>query len=138
MDLTERISQESLATRLSVGCVIVKKKNIISFGWNGTISGWPSNEPEEEIIVNENGIFKTKIITKPETIHAESNSIAKLAREGHSAKGDSLFCNYLPCQNCASLIVNCGIKAVYYKHLYRDISSIEFFKTCNVKIIQVL
>ena len=137
MSLCERISQESLATRLKVGSVIVKKNNIISVGWNGTISGWPSNEPEENFLVNENGIFKVVTRTKNSVVHSEENSIMKLAKYGHSAKNSSLFCTHLPCQNCARLIVNCGIKAVYYKHLYRDNSSIEFFKTCGVKIIQV-
>lgn len=138
MDLAERIAEESLATRLKVGSIIVKKKNIISFGWNGTIAGWPSNDPEYQEITQNNGIIKVITLTRPETVHAESNSIAKLAREGHSAKGASLFCNFLPCQNCASLIVNCGIKAVYYKNLYRDTSSIEFFNTCGTKLIRVL
>lgn len=94
MDLAQRISENSSATRLRVGSVIVKKNNIISVGWNGTISGWPSNNPETQEIIQNNGIFKVVTRTKPETIHAEMNSIVKLAKYGHSANGSSLFCTH--------------------------------------------
>lgn len=138
MDLAQRISENSLATRLKVGSVIVKKGNIISFGWNGTISGWPSNSPEFQEVINDGGIFKVVTRTKPETIHAEINSIMKLAKYGHSANGSSLFCTTAPCLDCSKLIVGVGIKKVYYKTLYRSQDGLEFLKTCNVKIIQVL
>lgn len=137
MDLAERISQESLATRLSVGCVIVKKNNIISFGWNGTISGWPSNETEYDDIINQNGVFKVVTRTKPETVHAEINSIMKLAKGNISAKGAVLFCSHSPCLECSKLIAGVKIKAVYYRHLYRNNDGLEFLKTCGVKTIQV-
>ena len=138
MDLTERISQETLATRLSVGCVIVKKKNIISFGWNGTISGWHSNSPEFQEVINDGGIFKVVTRTKPETIHAEMNSIVKLAKYGHSANGSSLFCTHAACIDCAKLIAGVGIKKVYYRHLYRNEDGLEFLKTFGVKTNQVI
>lgn len=137
MDLTQRISENSLATRLKVGSVIVKKNNIISVGWNGTISGWPSNNPETQEIIQNNGIFKVVTRTKPETIHAEMNSIVKLAKYGHSANGSSLFCTHAACIDCAKLIAGVGIKKVYYRHLYRNDDGLEFLKTCGVKTIQV-
>ena len=137
MDLAQRISENSLATRLRVGSVIVKKNNIISVGWNGTISGWPSNNPETQEIIQNNGIFKVVTRTKPETIHAEMNSIVKLAKYGHSANGSSLFCTHAACIDCAKLIAGVGIKKVYYRHLYRNDDGLEFLKTCGVKTIQV-
>lgn len=138
MDLAQRISENSLATRLKVGSVIVKKNNIISVGWNGTISGWPSNEPEYEDVVNDNGVFRVVTRTKPETIHSEMNSILKLAKGNISAKGAVLFCSHSPCLNCSKLIAGVGIKKVYYRHLYRNNDGLEFLKTCGVKIIQVI
>jgi dCMP deaminase len=137
MDIAERIAEESRATRLKVGSVIVKKGNIIAFGWNGTISGC-SNEMEENFLVNENGIFKVVTKTKPSVVHSEQNSIIKLARDGHSGKNAVLFCSHSPCLECSKLIAGVKIKAVYYRHLYRNQDGLEFLKTCGVKIIQVL
>lgn len=137
MDLAQRISENSRATRLRVGSVIVKKNNIISFGWNGTISGWPSNETEFQEVINDGGIFKVVTRTKPETIHSEMNSIVKLAKYGHSAKNSSLFCTHAPCLDCSKLIAGVKIKAVYYKNEYRSQDGLEFLKTCGVKTIQV-
>jgi deoxycytidylate deaminase len=46
LDLTKRIAEESYCERLQVGALIVKNGNIISFGYNGRISG-AKNECEE-------------------------------------------------------------------------------------------
>jgi deoxycytidylate deaminase len=46
LDLTKRIAEESYCERLQVGALIVKNGNIISFGYNGTISG-AKNKCEE-------------------------------------------------------------------------------------------
>ena len=47
MDVAERFSQLSSATRLKVGAIVVKDERIISIGYNGMPSGW-TNECEEK------------------------------------------------------------------------------------------
>jgi deoxycytidylate deaminase len=42
LDLIERIAQESYCVRLQVGALIEKDGNIISFGYNGKVSGAPN------------------------------------------------------------------------------------------------
>ena len=104
-------AERSYARRLKVGCVIVKNHSIISFGWNGMPTGY-DNCCEMEV----NG----ELVTRPEVQHAELNAIAKLAENGYSSKGASIFITHSPCIHCALLIQKCGITDVYYHELYRS------------------
>ena len=122
MDIAKRIAEMSYDTTYKVGAVIAKDDNIIGFGWNGTPPG-DDNECKDE-----NGI------TKETVIHAEMNAVAKAARNGISTAGASLFVTVSPCMHCAKLILQSGIKEVYYDKIYRITDSIEFLQNHGVKI----
>ena len=122
MEIAETVSKMSYAKRLQVGAIVVKDNRIISIGYNGTPAGWDNNCEDEN---NK---------TKPEVIHAEANSIMKLASSNESGKGSIMFLTHAPCIDCAKLIYGSGITQVYYKHKYRDQSGVEFLKKCNVII----
>jgi dCMP deaminase len=121
MDTAERFAQLSSAVRLKVGAVVVKDNRVISIGYNGTPAGWDN-------CCEENGK------TKDEVIHAEANAILKLARDGESGNGASLFCTHAPCIDCAKLIYGAGISSVYYRNAYRNDDGINFLSKCAVQI----
>ena len=97
-------------------------------GYNGTPSGW-DNVCEE--------IIDGKLVTKPETLHAETNAIAKLAKSSESGDGASLFVTHAPCMNCAKLIYQSGIKEVYFKYDYRDTSGKDFLKRSGIYVERI-
>jgi len=125
MDTAERFAQLSSAVRLQVGAVVVRDNRIISIGYNGTPAGW-TNACEDD-----DGK------TKDEVIHAEANAIIKLARDGESGNGSSLFCTHAPCIHCAKLIHGAGIEKVYYRQSYRDNAGIDFLNKCNIQVFKV-
>jgi len=125
MDTAERFAQLSSAKRLKVGSVVVKDNRIISIGYNGTPAGWTNN------CEGDDGK------TKDEVIHAEANSILKLAKSGDGGDGADLFCTHAPCVQCAKMIYGAGIKKVYYRDTYRDTLGIEFLEKCNIEVEQV-
>jgi dCMP deaminase len=139
MDTAERFAQLSSAVRLQVGAVVVKDNRIISIGYNGMPSGW-SNECEHVVDVNPSdprydyNNFTKELKTKDEVIHAEANAILKLARDGESGNGASLFCTHAPCMHCAKLIYGSGISSVYYRNAYRNDDGINFLSKCDVQI----
>jgi dCMP deaminase len=95
-------------------------------------SGW-TNECEELVHrIAEEPILKTK----DEVIHAEANAILKLARDGESGNGASLFCTHAPCVHCAKLIYGAGIEKIYYRNTYRDTFGIQFLQKCNIEVIE--
>jgi dCMP deaminase len=135
IDIATRIAEMSFAKRLHVGAVIVKKDNIISFGWNGMPSGW-DNECEDVVTPTLSYLHGDgpTLKTKPEVLHAEQNALAKLAKSTESGDGATMFITHAPCIDCAKLVFQSGISSVYYRNSYRDDSGIEFLERAGVKV----
>lgn len=131
MTIAQECARLSRARRLQVGCVVVKKNNIISFSWNGMPTGWDNNCEYEQS--NAHG---SELVTRPEVLHAESNAISKLARSTESAEGAELFVTHSPCIECAKLIYQSGINRVYFGVHYRNDHGILFLKQSGIEIIQ--
>lgn len=121
LDIADRIGQMSYAERKKVGAVLVKDKNILAYGYNGTPSGF-DNCCEHN---NE---------TKREVLHAESNAIAKIARGHQSSDGATLYVTLSPCFECAKLIIQSGVERVVFREKYRDESPIIFLKENGVTV----
>ena len=140
MDTAERFAQLSSAVKLKVGSVVVKDNRIISIGYNGTPAGW-DNVCEDEAVEMYSGyegaIHRTVLKTKPEVIHAEENAITKLARDGESGAGSTLFCTHAPCVQCAKLIYGAGISTVYYRNQYRNEDGLDFLEKCKINVKKV-
>ena len=152
MKAAEVYAELSSATRLHVGCVIVKDNTIIGIGYNGMPSGWNNNCEELEYVLKSecqqsddwmrlNGFSETvhgwsKLRSKPEVLHAETNAIAKVSRSTNSSDGATMFITHAPCLECAKIIHQAGIKEVYYKNDYRSQAGINFLKKCEIEIIK--
>lgn len=153
MKAAEVYAELSTAKRLQVGCVIVKDNTIIGIGYNGMPSGWDNNCEDVEYILKEecrqsdkfmmhNGYTESahgwsKLHSKKEVLHAETNAIAKVSRSTNSSESASLFVTHAPCLECAKIIHQAGIKEVYYRNSYRTVEGIEFLKKCNIGVQQV-
>ena len=125
MRVAEETAELSHAERRKVGCVIVKDRRILSFGYNGMPEGW------DNCCEDEDGN------TRPEVLHAEMNSISKIAQSTESSNESTLFCTLSPCLDCAKAIHQSGIKEVYYKDEYRNLAGIEFLNKCGVKTTKI-
>jgi len=121
MDIALRVGLESKDNKHKVGAIIVDKdkRNILSFGWNGTPSG-TSNETRCK-----HGI------TKREVIHAETNAICKLATSTRSSSQGILYTTISPCFECARYVIQAGIKEVIYKEVY-EIEAIGLLKHVGI------
>lgn len=121
LKIASTIAESSKCENAKVGAILVKDGRIISIGYNGTPSGW-DNECECDGI------------TKKEVLHAEANAIAKCATSSESSKDSELYTTLSPCVECAKLIIQSKIKAVYYKEKYKDTSGIKLLKKSSVKV----
>jgi dCMP deaminase len=130
MDFAWSVSKMSRAKRLQVGAIIVKDDRIISIGYNGMPSGW-TNDCEYE---TEEGLR-----TRPEVLHAERNSLDKVARSTESSEGAVMFVTHTPCIECAKSIYNCGISKVYIGQDYdaRKGNGEEFLREAGIKIEKI-
>lgn len=114
-----QFAELSYAERRKVGCVIVKDKQVISFGYNGTPHGFENTCEIDDT-------------TKPEVLHAESNAIMKVAKSTMSCEGAELYTTTCPCFGCAKLIIQAGISKVYYTETYRDMSGITLLGKAGI------
>lgn len=161
MKTAEIFAELSHARRLHVGAIIVKDDRIISIGYNGMPAGWDNNCEDKEFMsqgaggwLNPNEIeeqwpftdrnnndnsFTTRyrLKTKPEVLHAETNAIAKLAKSTESGLNATMFITHSPCLDCAKLIYQSGINAVFYRDSYRSEDGIQFLKQSGVKVEQL-
>lgn len=121
MSLAKLSAEMSYAEKLKVGAVIVKDGRILSTSWNGTPSGW-SNRCE---VLGK---------TKPEVIHAEANAILKVARSHDSTEGATMYCTHSPCMECAKMIRQSGIVALYYAVPFNKQEGLQFLKSCGALV----
>ena len=123
MDIARVISQRSTCGRGKVGCVIAQNGRIIATGYNGPAHGWHCDE-------------KYCSLDHPcnHAIHAEANAIAFAARFGIALEGTQMFCIASPCVGCAKLIIQAGIRIVYYEEEYRDPAGKSILSMAGVKV----
>jgi len=118
-------SSLSCCSRKKVGALIVKDGAIISDGFNGTPKGFP-NECED---ANGNTYWYV--------LHAEANAILKVSKSSQSTDGAVLYVTYSPCKECSKLIIQSGIKRVFYNEEYRDIAGLQILREAGVDILKL-
>ena len=116
--------KRSSCKRLQVGCILVKENRIISQGYNGFLSGHPHNS----IIENDHEIA---------TIHAEQNAIIDCAKRGVSCENSIAYITHFPCINCLKMLVQSGIKKIYYIHDYKNDYQNIYKLSINIPIIKM-
>ena len=115
-------AENSYCERRKVGSLIVKDKMIISDGYNGTPAGF------ENVCEDENHL------TKPYVLHAEANAITKIARSGNNSEGATLYVTDAPCIECSKLIIQSGIKKVFYARQYRLTDGIDLLQRAGIEV----
>lgn len=137
LESAKAYSKLSHARRLKVGAVLVRDDRIISVGYNGTPSG-RDNNCEIVIMRTLDGPFVEKELkTKPEVCHAEMNVIAFAAKYGVATNNCSMIVTHSPCFECSKLMIQAGIKEVYYENEYRIKDGINFLKECDVNVQRI-
>lgn len=130
MNMAIVLSGLSHANRSKVGCLIVSEDNqIISQGFNGMPKGM-DNVCED--VIEENG--ETKLVTKREVLHAETNAIAKCAKWCTSTENATLYVTLSPCFDCAKMIIQTEISRVVYYEEYRDLSGIKLLINAGINV----
>ena len=132
MQMAEIWAKRSYAERAQVGALLVKDKQIISDGYNGMPSGFPHEELE---YLDDQGT----LVTNPLGLHAESNTLMKLIRNGAgvSSEGADLYVTMSPCPDCTKLIIQAKIKRVYYRIKYRRTESLEILARAGIEVIHL-
>ena len=113
--------------RLKVGAVIVKEKKQVGQGFNGSIHGHEHCIDEGVgCLINEEG----RCIR---TLHAEENAV--LQTERHLLEGATMYVTHEPCEKCAKMIAQVGIKKIVFRNAYKNQWNKIFLK--NIEVIHL-
>ena len=119
LTITRQVAERSTCLRAQVGAVIVRDKNILATGYNGSPAGLPhcldvgcliyrSTTPAGEV---EENCFRC--------IHAEINAIAQAAKNGAGIRDADIYITHTPCIHCFKVLINTGIKRIFYEKPYK-------------------
>ena len=136
MDIALLVAKRSTCLRRSVGAVVVKDKRVLSTGYNGA----PMNVAHCRVTGCMREQMKIPSGERHELcrgIHAEQNAIIQAAYHGVSIKEADLYSTTLPCSICAKMIINAGIRTIYYLSGYADAMSETMLKEAGVDVLQI-
>lgn len=136
MDIALLVSKRSTCLRRAVGAVIVKDKRILSTGYNGAPAGI-RHCGEVGCLRETMKVASGQRHELCRGIHAEQNAIIQAAYHGVSIKGADLYCTNLPCIICTKMIINAGIKKIFYKEGYADDLSRDMLAEAGIEVIQL-
>ena len=119
IELAYFVARRSTCLRRQVGAVIVKDKHILATGYNGA--------PKGIAHCLDTGCLRDKLGIPSGTrheicmaSHAEQNAIIQAAYHGIAIKDSVIYCTTHPCSICAKMIINAGIKRIFFVEGYPD------------------
>lgn len=133
MAVAQLTATNSYAKRAQVGAVLVNDGRIVATGWNGQPHGF-DNCCESEVF---DSTGKKHLKTLPTVIHSEANLLTFCAKYGIQTNDTSLYITLSPCVTCALLIIQAGIKEVYYHEQYHDSAGIELLEKQGIAVNQI-
>jgi len=157
LNIAKLASENSSAIRLKVGGVMCDSNgDIIATGYNGTVRGMDNTcedkvywdgvltpfgashildyYPFAEVI---DGITRHyKLVTKSDVIHSEMNILAHAARRGISVRGGAIFLTHSPCAHCAGMLIQSGVKDVYFLNKFRTYDEVIAKYSDRINLIQ--
>lgn len=119
------VSERATCPRMHVGCVLVKDKQILATGYNGSIPGDEHCDDAGCLVVDNHCV---------RTIHAEINALIQCAVHGVSTKDATAYVTNMPCTNCSKALIAAGIKEIVIFSNYHDTLATDFFKKAGVEI----
>lgn len=134
MNIAQVVAQRSSCIKRKVGAVIVKNKQILSTGYNGTprgITNCISGGCPRCNAFEESGKGLSNCLCS----HAEENAIVQAAYNGVSIEGSSIYTTFSPCLYCSRMIINSGIREVIYNSKYSlGDAALSLLKQAGIKV----
>ncbi|SDN93292.1 deoxycytidylate deaminase [Desulfonauticus submarinus] len=132
MEIAKLVAKRSTCLRRKVGAIAVKDKRILATGYNGAPTGL-THCLDIGCLREQLNIPSGERHELCRGLHAEQNVIIQAALHGVSLKGASLYCTTQPCLICTKMLINCGIKAIYFAEGYPDELAVEMLKEAKIK-----
>lgn len=129
------VSEWTTCLSRKVGCVITVKNRVVATGYNGAPSGVVS-------CLDKGFCLREKCQSGEKldmcmAAHAEQNAITQAAKLGISIDNGDAYITTQPCITCTKLLINSGIKRVFYIDPYPNDLSLDIAKEAGLELIQI-
>lgn len=132
MEIAKLVSTRATCPRRSVGAVIVKDRRILATGYNGAAAGLPHCPPGGPENDWPTGCMRAGHCIR--SLHAEQNALLQAAKIGVPCEDAAIYVTCQPCNSCAKMIINAGIRRVIYEGDYPDDFSKELFRDARLEV----
>ncbi len=138
MKIAHAVKERSSCIRRQVGAIIVKEKQIVSTGYNGTPRGVKNcNEGGcERCASSAQSNPSGTNLDKCACSHAEENAVVQAAFHGIATNGSVMYTTNSPCTLCAKIIINAGVKKIVFGGDYPDELGLKLLKEANVELVK--
>ena len=134
MEIARLVARRSTCLRRQVGAVVVKEKNILATGYNGTPSGI-THCSQVGCLRQRLGVPSGERHELCRGLHAEQNAIIQAAKHGINIGGSTLFSTHSPCVICSKMIINAGVKRIVFLEGYPDTLSLEMLGESGIELL---
>ena len=134
--IVAQVATRSTCRRRRTGAVIVKDKRILATGYNGAPSGL-DHCLDVGCLRDERQIESGERHELCRGLHAEQNAVIQAALHGVSIDGAVIYSTHQPCVLCAKMIINSGIRQIFYLNPYPDDLAGEILAEAGVKQVEL-
>ncbi len=124
------VAGRSTCFRRQIGAVVVNGDVIVSTGYNGNPRAMP-HCAEIGCIRDELKIPSGDRMEICTGVHSEMNALLFAGKE---ARGGVLYSTIVPCNTCAKMIINAGIKRVVYAEGYPDKMGLVLLEEAGIPV----
>ncbi|WP_206811217.1 deoxycytidylate deaminase [Paradesulfitobacterium ferrireducens] len=136
MELARVVRGRSTCLRRQVGAVIVKDRQILSTGYNGSPSGL-KHCAEVGCLRESLAIPSGERHEMCRAVHAEQNALIQAAKHGVAIDGADVYTTVQPCVLCTKMLINAGIKRVVYEISYPDKLALAMAEEAGLELVQL-
>ena len=127
--------------RANVGCLLVHENKIVGHGYVGSVHGDVHCYDDEHQLT----LHKHLLVDAPHrgstetgttcirTVHAEINAALKCIVRGSKEGGwIECYCTYQPCLDCTKVLLQIGVRKMYFMKPYKDEWRDTFMANCTL------
>jgi dCMP deaminase len=133
MGVAHAVKQRANCSRRQVGAILVKDKQIISTGYNGTPRGIKNCDAGGCARCNSD-VPSGKDLDKCSCSHAEENAIVQAAMHGIRTDGATMYTTLTSCTPCAKMMINAGVKRIVSEAEYPDDLGTKLLREAGIKM----
>lgn len=129
LGLAKAASARSSCPKCNVGCVLVKDRQVVATGYNGSISGTAHCDDVGCLIING---------SCQRAEHSERAMLANAAKRGVSTENGTVYITHTPCWLCFRMLAAAGVKKIVFNEWKNNKITPEIFVLMTETAVEIV